>query len=136
MFDVKRTWINELQNSLADSSSRIVLIFVDLDNVPRFFDQISRSMVDSLPFDVFIVCSARSTRHVSWKSNGKLHFSLANPTKDAADAVCTVAAAKLDSILVSFGRQRDVPLVIVSDDRIFQQVSVQITASAHSEMLR
>jgi hypothetical protein len=34
-----------------------------------------------------------------------------------------VAAAKLDSILVSFGWQLDVPLLMVSDDKIFQQAS-------------
>ena len=79
-------------------------------------------MIERLPFEVFIVCSARSTRHTTWKSAGKLHFSLANSTKDAADAVCTVAATKLDCILVSYGRQADVPLIIVSEDKIFQQV--------------
>jgi hypothetical protein len=136
MFHVNSKWISELQDSLTDSTSRIALIFVDLDNVPRFFKQISRSMVDALPFEVFIVCSAKSTRHVRWESSGKLHFSLANPTKDAADAVCTVAAAKLDSILVSFERQGDVPLVTVSDDKIFLQVTAPGIPPTQAQMHR
>ena len=122
MFRVNHAWIEELRSSLIDRSSSIVLIFVDLDNVPRFFERVNKPMLARLPFEVFIVCSARSTRHIEWRSTGRMHFSLANPTKDAADAVCAVAAAKLDSILVGFNRQGNVPLVTVSDDKIFQQV--------------
>jgi hypothetical protein len=100
MFHVKKAWIEELQACLTNKGCRICLIFVDLDNVPRFFEQITQQMLTSLPFETFIVCSARSTRRASWNSCGKVHFSLANITKDAADAVCTMAAAKLASILV------------------------------------
>ncbi len=82
-------------------------------------------MLENQPAEVFIICSAVSSRHLIWQSSGKLHFSLVNPTKDAADAVCALSAAKLDSILVSFDRQRDVRFVIVSDDTIFAQVCIQ-----------
>ena len=58
-----------------------------------------------------------------WKSKDNVHFALAMSTKDSADAVCTMASAKLDSILVQMGRQQDVPLIIVSDDTIFKQVA-------------
>jgi hypothetical protein len=125
VFRVDPKWIHDLASSLADKSCSVALIFVDLDNVPRFFEQITPQMISRLPFETFIVCSANSTRHCPFVSGGRIHFSLANATKDAADAICTVAAAKLDSILVQYGRQSDVPLVIVSDDKIFSQVTRQ-----------
>ena len=122
VFHVHSTWIQELGDSLADASRKVALIFVDLDNVPRVFQQITPDMIARLPFESFIVCSANSTRHFNGPFCSNVHFSLANFTKDAADAICTVAAAKLDSILVQYGRQNDVPLIIVSDDKIFCQV--------------
>jgi hypothetical protein len=122
MFGVTSSWIDELSASLAEPSCKLTLILVDLDNVPRFFEQITHRMIARMPFETFIVCSANSTRHAPWKSVDRVHFSLANHTKDSADAICTMAAAKLDSILVAFGRQHDVPLFIVSDDQIFGQV--------------
>ena len=121
MFHVDLDWIKELESSLEDISCKVALIFVDLDNVPRFFEQITPQMISQLPFETFIVCSANSPRHCPRMISRNVHFSLANVTKDAADAICTVAAAKLDSILVQFGR-RDVPLIVVSDDKIFSQV--------------
>jgi hypothetical protein len=122
VFHVNSTWIQELGDSLADSSRKVALIFVDLDNVPRFFEQITPKMISELPFESFLVCSANTTKHFNDRFSSNVHFSLANVTKDAADAICTVAAAKLDSILVQCGRQNDVPLIIVSDDKIFCQV--------------
>jgi hypothetical protein len=132
MFRVDLKWTNDLASSLADISCKVALIFVDLDNVPRFFDQITPSMLSRLPFETFIVCSARTSRHCPIVSGGKIHFSLANATKDAADAICTVAAAKLDSILVQYGRQGDVPLIIVSDDKIFSQVTRRNDKATHA----
>ncbi len=123
MFSVDLKWIDDLASSLSDRSCNVALIFVDLDNVPRFFQQITPQMISKLPFETFVVCSANSSRHCPVMNIGKVHFSLANATKDAADAICTVAAAKLDSILVQYGRQGDVPVVIVSDDKIFSQVT-------------
>lgn len=124
VFHVNTSWVQDLGSSLADPSRKVALIFVDLDNVPRFFEQITPEMISKLPFESFLVCSANTTRHFNSKFSSNVHFSLANFTKDAADAVCTVAAAKLDSILVQCGRQNDVPLIIVSDDKIFCQVIV------------
>jgi hypothetical protein len=124
-FRVDFKWINDLASSLADRSCKVALIFVDLDNVPRFFDQVTPKMISRLPLETFIVCSANSLRLCPPVSGEKIHFSLANATKDAADAICTFAAAKLDSILVQYGRQGDVPLIIVSDDKIFSQVTLR-----------
>ena len=125
MFHVESAWIGDLTKALENALCDVALIFVDLDNVPRFFEKITPQMISSLPFETFIVCSANTKRQFKRKSIKKVHFSLANYTKDAADAVCTVAASKLDSILVQCGRQEDVPLIIVSDDKIFSQVLVQ-----------
>jgi hypothetical protein len=124
MFKVQGKLIDELASSLADITCKVAIIFVDLDNVPRFFERITPKMISQLHYETFIICSANSFREKSFpcKSSGKVHFSLANMTKDAADAICTVAAAKLDSLLVQCGRQSDVPLIIVSDDKIFSQV--------------
>ena len=132
MFKVDSTWIQELSSSLADANSKVLLIFVDLDNVPKFFDHLTPGMIDGLAYETFIVCSANSARRVSCNSTGKVHFSLANYTKDAADAVCTVAAAKLDSILIQCGRQADVPIAIVSDDKIFSQVAPRSPPPPHT----
>jgi hypothetical protein len=122
MFKVQGKLIDELASSLADTTCKVAIIFVDLDNVPRFFELITPKMLSKLQYETFIICSANSTKSFPCKSSGKVHFSLANMTKDAADAICTVAAAKLDSLLVQCGRQTDVPLIIVSDDKIFSQV--------------
>jgi hypothetical protein len=121
MFEVENVWIDNLTKALANVLCEVALIFVDLDNVPRFFEKSSSEMISSLPFETYVVCSANSHRNITCQFIKNIHFSLANRTKDAADAVCTMAAAKLDSILVQCRRQ-DVPLIIVSDDMIFRQV--------------
>jgi hypothetical protein len=122
MFNVQGKLIDSLSSSLADISCKVAIIFVDLDNVPRFFERITPEMIAQLQYEIFIICSANSSKKLPCKSSGKVHFSLASMTKDAADAVCIVAAAKLHSVLVQGGRQSDVPLIIVSDDKIFSQV--------------
>jgi hypothetical protein len=123
MFKVDQSFILRLHQHLIDPSTSFILIFVDLDNIPKFFKDIPQRTVVELPYQVFVVCSARFCTMRLWKSKDNVHFTHAMPTKDAADAVCTMASAKLDSILVQMGRQHDVPLIIVSNDKIFQQVA-------------
>eukprot|EP00961_Rhodomonas_salina_P259220 3502329-Rhodomonas_salina.1 len=59
-------------------------------------------------------------------SRANFQFSLALKSKDSADAVLTMAAAKLDSIVVAYGRQKDVLLCTISNDRIFEQVAYSL----------
>jgi hypothetical protein len=122
MFNVHGKLIDDLAACLANMTCRVAIIFVDLDNVPRFFKQITPEMILQLQYEVFIICSANSSISIPCESSGRIHFSLAKSTKDAADAVCTVAATKLDSLLIAYNRKADVPLIIVSDDQIFSQV--------------
>ncbi len=114
MFKVQEKLIDDLATSLADTTCKVAIIFVDLDNVPRSFERITPKMVAQLQYETFVICSANSSKSFPCESSGKVHFSLANTTKDAADAVCTVAAAKLDSLFVQCGRQSDVPLIVTN----------------------
>ena len=122
VFQVDDHFMGRLHSTLDDPKSKMLFIIVDLDNVPKFFSEISQQMVERLPFEVFIICSANKKAKHMWKSKGNINFTLAMSTKDAADAVCIHAAAKLDSILVEKGRD-DVPFVVVSDDAIFKQLT-------------
>ncbi len=124
MFDVQGKLIDDLASSLADMTCKVAIIFVDLDNVPRFFEQITPTMILQQQYEIFIFCSANSSNMIPCELSGKIHFSLANRTKDAADAICTVAATKINCLLITYNRQADVPLIIVSDDQIFIQVPI------------
>jgi hypothetical protein len=134
IFAVSDSWIQRLRNALRDPHSRMVVFFVDLDNVPKFFKTFTLDMLlrieRSLPCKTFVVCSSCQPNELKKIEEGgwneeqtrRIHFTLANAHKDSADAVCTVAHAKLDSILIAFGRQQDVRTIICSEDKIFQQV--------------
>jgi hypothetical protein len=134
IFAVSDAWIQRLRNALRDPHSRMVVFFVDLDNVPKFFKTFTLDMLlrieQSLPCKTFVVCSSCQPNELKKIEEGgwneeqtrRIHFTLANAHKDSADAVCTVAHAKLDSILIAFGRQQDVRTIICSEDKIFQQV--------------
>ena len=54
-------------------------------------------------------------------SKGNFHFTLAIKNKDAANFVVTMAASKIDSTIVAYGRQEDVGHMMISYDRIFEQ---------------
>jgi hypothetical protein len=123
IFSLDQAFVRDLKRCLLNRNCKILLLFVDLDNVPRFFQHITSDMIASLPFEAFVICSANLRPNTRmWQSAHKIHFTLALPSKDAADAVCTVAMSKLDSVLVAADRQDDVVHVVVSDDRIFEQV--------------
>jgi hypothetical protein len=123
IFSLDQAFVRDLKRCLLKRNCKILLLFVDLDNVPRFFQHITSDMIASLPSEAFVICSAnRRPNTRMWQSAHKIHFTLALPSKDAADAVCTVAMSKLNSVLVAADRQDDVVHVVVSDDRIFEQV--------------
>jgi hypothetical protein len=119
MFDVKGQLIDDMASSLADETCRVAFIFVDLDNVPNFFEQITPQMILKLQREIFIFCSANRSKPIPC---GKFHFSLAEKKKDAADAIICSAATMLHSVLISYYRNADVPFIIVSNDQIFSQV--------------
>ncbi len=100
------------------------MLFVDLDNVPNFFQQITPDLITALPLETFVICSANCKFKTTklHKSRTNIHFYLADSSKDAADAVLTSAMVKFDSIFVEKGRKGDVPFVVVSNDAIFLQV--------------
>ena len=134
IFAVSDAWIQRLRNALRDPHSKMVVFFVDLDNVPKFFKTFTLDMLlrieRRLSCKTFVVCSScqpnelKKIEEGSWneEQTRRIHFTLSNAHKDSADAVCTVAHAKLDSILIAFGRQQDVRTIICSEDKIFQQV--------------
>jgi hypothetical protein len=123
IFNLQGSFIAELDDCLHDLRKNVAILFVDLDNYPQFFNYVTPGLLQSIDFDMFIICSAnRACSAAALRFPNRVHFTLAMPSKDAADAVCTVAMAKLDSILVHLGRQDDVTLMMISNDKIFAQV--------------
>lgn len=121
MFKVAPAFIANLHERLC-MPGKFVVLEVDMDQVPRFSHKANIDMISRMLTEVFVIGSANRPAN-SMVSRGNFHFTLAMKTKDAADAVLTMAAAKLDSIIVAFGRQDDVYHVIISDDRIFEQAT-------------
>ena len=73
---------------------------------------------------VFVVGSANRKVDLSVvSSKGNFHFALAQKSKDSADTVITIAATKLQDLLVAYDRQKDVVFATISDDRIFETVT-------------
>ena len=107
VFLVSEHWIRRFSLALLEKKKKIVVFFVDLDNVPRFFktftldtlQQIERRM----PCETFVVCSScqiyehQRILEGNWNQQqlNRIHFTLANAHKDSADAVCTVESLNL-----------------------------------------
>ena len=143
IFLVSDEWIERFALALRDKDKKMFVFFVDLDNVPRFFKTFTLQMFlqieQRLCCHTFVVCSScqrfegKRVSAFSAEALNRVHFTLANKHKDSADAVCTVAHAKLDSILIAFGRQQDARTIICSEDKIFQQVDDLLRrGSSHS----
>ncbi len=134
VFRIDEGFILQLSTCLQDPGNGMTILFVDLDNYPFFSDYVTGpDFVPHLDFDLFIVCSSANRPFEAQSLNlpERVHFSFAMPSKDAADAACTIAMAKLDSILVYYGRQDDVTLLLISNDKIFEQVSRPCEQSNH-----
>ena len=143
IFLVSDEWIERFALALRDKDKKMFVFFVDLDNVPRFFKTFTLQMFlqieQRLCCNTFVVCSScqrfqgKRVSTFSAEELNRVHFTLANAHKDSADAVCTVAHAKLDSILIAFGRQQDARTIICSEDKIFRQVDDLLRrGSSHS----
>lgn len=133
IFSVSDAWIGRFAHTL-NTDKKLVLFFVDLDNVPRFFKTFTIKVLQQIErrthCETFVVCSSCQPYELKRVRGGnenqehlsRVHFTLANKHKDSADAVITVAHAKLDSLLVASGRQQDARAIICSEDQIFKQV--------------
>jgi hypothetical protein len=123
MFKVDDAFIANLHKRLC-TPGRFFVLEVDMDQVPKFYQRTSVDMISRMATSVFVIGSAnRAADRSALASKGNFHFTLAMKTKDAADAVLTMAMSKMDSIIVACGRQKDVYHMMVSDDRIFEQAT-------------
>ena len=134
IFGVSDAWIERFAHALLEDDTKLILFFVDLDNVPRFFKTFTIKVLQQIErrmhCETFVVCAScqpyelKRMRGGNWNQEhlSRVHFTLANKHKDSADAVCAVAQSKLDSLLVACGRQQDARAIICSEDKIFQQV--------------
>jgi hypothetical protein len=123
---IQKPFMRKFESCLHDRGRKIVMLFVDLDNVPKFSRKFSSHMITNTPFETFVICSAKRKfceLDSLLESKANCHFYLAEASKDAADAVLTSAMAKFDSLLAVADRQTDAQFVVVSSDRIFEQVS-------------
>jgi len=113
MYNLKR----ELSNR---SKKKLSILLVDMDQVQKTIVE----AISELPMPVFIVGSAnRNVDSSVVASKGNFHFVLAQRSKDSADAVITIAATKLQDLIVAYDRQKDVVFATISDDRIFETVT-------------
>ena len=126
MYGVQRAFMANLERALADSGKKMVVLLVDLDNVPKFGQERSVDTIASLPHPVFVLGSANDGQAAQMASRGNFHFTLALKSKDAADAVICMVAASLQSLLVAHNRVGDVAVVTISDDRIFEQTAATL----------
>jgi hypothetical protein len=124
MFDFDLAFIKELSRCLRVLDRGILLLCVDLDNVPRFFENITHDLVRNFPLEIFVLCSANNTKHVDtmWEWRSRVHFFLAQKSKDAADAALTMTMTKFHDLFTVARRIDDTMNMAVSNDRIFDQV--------------
>ena len=99
---VSEHWIRRFSLALLEKKKKIVVFFVDLDNVPRFFKTFTldtlQQIEQRMPCETFVVCSScqiyehQRILEGNWNQQqlNRIHFTLANAHKDSADAVCTV----------------------------------------------
>jgi hypothetical protein len=126
MYGVQRAFMENLERALADSRKKMVVLLVDLDNVPKFWQERSVDKIASMPIPVFVFGSANKGQATRMRSRGNFHFTLALKSKDAADAVLNMVAASLQSLLVAHSRVGDVAVVPISDDKIFDQTAATL----------
>ncbi|KAJ1495238.1 hypothetical protein T484DRAFT_2159182 [Baffinella frigidus] len=124
MYGVQRAFMENLERALADRRKKCIVLLVDLDNVPKFWQEKSVEKIATMPYPVFVFGSAN--KGCSIRSRGNFNFTLALRSKDAADAVLNMVAASLQSLLVAHGRVGDVAVVPISDDRIFEQTAATL----------
>ena len=124
MYNVETAFMNNLGSMLSDHSKKLVILLVDMDQVPKFYQKASVDAIARMPVPVFVVGSAnRQVDRSAMASKGNFHFTLAQKTKDSADAIIAMMAASLQSLLVACRREDDVYFATISDDRIFEQVT-------------
>jgi len=124
MYSVRPNYVRNLHDMLADRKQKPVILLVDMDQVPKF---LQKGIVDEfakMSVPVFVVGSAnRQVDSSGMALKDNFHFTLAQKTKDSVDAVITMAAATLQGLVVAYERMDDVKFVIVSNDKIFEQVT-------------
>ena len=96
------------------------LLPVDLDNVPKLYQLQSVQSPAKAPFPVSVVGSAR-TGQKALPSKDNFHFTLALKSQDAAHGILNMVAGAMQIFMAAFGREGDVAVVPISDDRIFHQ---------------
>jgi hypothetical protein len=128
MFHFSPEFLDNLERALSNRSKKLAILLVDMDPFSSFDQKAIVEAISALPMPVFVVGSAN--RYVDIKgqfsllpSKGNFHFALAQKSKDSADAVLTIAATKLQDLIVAYDRQEDVGFATISDDRIFETVT-------------
>jgi len=126
-YGVNHAFMQNLKGALDDRPKcKVGVLLVDLDNVPKFWQQQSVDEIATMPFPVFVFGSANATG-AAWctrlTSRDNFHFTLALQSKDAADAVLNMMAASLHCLIVAHDRVGDVGVIPISDDKIFLQTA-------------
>ena len=126
MYGVQRVFMDNLAGALADRRKKCVVLLVDLDNVPKCWQEKSANMISKHPSPVFVFGSANAEQDARLASTGNFHFSLALKIKDAADAVLNMIAASMQALLAVHDRVGDVAVIPISDDKIFDQTAATL----------